>query len=102
MDTGDKCYEIRRVQRQGAWIDGQELWERVPTVNGKFDRWADVANRLLTGGKLVACRTCGARPGTTWIAGKTRDGFEGRGETKDYVCGVHAIRETVGREKEED
>jgi len=90
---GAKCYEIRLVARQGPWGDGRKLWERVPTANGRADRWDDVALRLLAAGKYVACKTCGVLPGTTWVEGKEVDVSQGRRATQDYVCDKHSIRE---------
>lgn len=76
---GDKCYEIRLSVRQGPWDDGKKFWERVPTINGRGESWAAVARGLLADGKLVACKTCGCKPGATWIE-------------QDYVCNEHVVR----------
>lgn len=98
---GAKCYEIRLATRQGPWADGQKFWERVATANGRTDRWEDVALRLLAAGKHVACRTCGALPGVTWVKGKDNrwEGLNGEA-TQDYVCDKHANREAVKKPEE--
>ena len=81
MPDGGKCYEIRLVDCPGPLAQGQKLWERVVTPQKKTDEWGTVARRLLAANKLVACRTCGCRPGTEWIEG-----------TQDFVCGDHVNR----------
>ena len=87
-----KCYEIRLVDCPGPLAAGQKLWERVATINRKTDRWQDVARRLLAAGKNVACRSCGCKPGTTWIEGKEQNSLQDKLTTQDYVCDEHATR----------
>jgi len=61
-----KCYEIQKKKVDGPWVDGQALWQRVPTVNPQHATWEDVCLGLLRQGKTVACKVCGVRPGQTW------------------------------------
>ena len=82
----NKCYEIRLSDQQAPWAAEVKLWERVPTINGKTESWATVAKRLLEAGKLVACRSCGCRPGATWVE-------------EDYVCNEHVVRLALELEK---